>query len=155
MALVAAEDQCGVVLMHMQGAPLTMQQDPRYGDVIADLLAFFEERMAYATRQGIPEENIILDPGIGFGKTLDHNLTILRRLPELTRLGRPLLVGLSRKSFISQIGARSGLPPELRLEGSLAAGLWAVRQGARGLRVHDVAETRRALDVWGALAGAA
>ena len=141
MADVVAESRCAVVLMHMQGTPPTMQENPCYRDVIDALKAFFEERLAYAVQRNIPERNIVLDPGIGFGKTRDHNIAILKRLSELAVLGRPLLIGVSRKSFI-------GGPPEMRLEGSLAANLWAVSRGALGLRVHDVEATRRALSMW-------
>ncbi len=167
MAQVLADFQAPVILMHMRETPATMQKNPRYSDVVGDIERFFEERLTFAARHGISEERIILDPGIGFGKTVEHNLTILKRLSEFLTLGRPLLVGVSRKSFLGRIlrpppctlplegGGRGGgettPPPEERLEGSLAAGLWAIQQGARVLRVHDVAATRRALAVWGAL----
>jgi dihydropteroate synthase len=150
MAEVVAEAGAPVILMHMQGTPQTMQVQPRYKDVVAEVKSFFEERIAFAIREGIDEKRIILDPGIGFGKTLEHNLTLLRRLSEFVVFGRPLLVGVSRKSFIGRWlgGVDSPLPVEERLEGSLAAALWAVHQGARGLRVHDVAPTRRVLQIW-------
>jgi dihydropteroate synthase len=146
MAEVAAAFECPVVLMHMQGAPATMQKEPRYADVVEEIKRFFEERLAFATRHGIREERLILDPGIGFGKSLEHNLEVLRRLSEFRPLGRPILVGLSRKSFIGKL--LGDVSPEERLEGSLAAALWAVQEGASGLRVHDVGPTRRALRLW-------
>jgi len=151
MAAVAAESRAPVILMHMQGTPQTMQQNPQYDDVVDAVRAFFEERLTFAVRSGIRESAIILDPGIGFGKTVEHNVEILRRLEEFAGLGRPLLVGVSRKSFIGRLGADHPgevLPPEDRLEGSLAAGLWAVQKGAQGLRVHDVRATRRAVKIW-------
>ena len=150
MAQVAAESGCPVVLVHCQGTPQTMQARPHYENVVAEIKRFFEERLAFATRHHISEDRVILDPGIGFGKTLEHNLTILRRLSEFLTLGRPLLVGVSRKSFIGRILAEDEgvVPPEERLEGSLAAALWAVQEGARGLRVHDVGSTQQTLRVW-------
>ncbi len=167
MARVAAQAGCPVVLMHMQGTPRTMQIRPAYGNIIDEMKRFFTERLAFAVRQNIREDRILLDPGIGFGKTLEHNLTLLKHLSEFLSLGRPLLVGVSRKSFIGKLLAsprvgtdplplgegtkrlgEATLPPEERLEGSLAAGLWAVQQGARGLRVHDVGPTRQALGLW-------
>ena len=149
MAEVAAAFECPVVLMHMQGAPATMQKEPRYADVVEEIKRFFEERLKFATRHGIREDRLILDPGIGFGKSLEHNLEILRRLSEFRPLGRPILVGVSRKSFIGKL--LGDVPPEERLEGSLAAALWAVQEGANGLRVHDVGPTRRALGLWSAI----
>lgn len=150
MVDVVGEHQCPVVLMHMQGTPKTMQREPLYADVVDDVKNFFYERLAFAAAHGIREERIILDPGIGFGKTLEHNLAILKHLKEFLSFGRPLLVGVSRKSFIGRWlgGSAPPLPPEERLEGSLAAELWAVQAGARGLRVHDVGPTRRALQQW-------
>lgn len=146
MAAVVADAHCPVVLMHMQGTPQIMQKAPVYNDVVHDILEFFEERLRFAKRHGIREDRIILDPGIGFGKTLDHNLTLLQRLHELTALGRPILVGTSRKSFIGKI--LESPAPEDRLEGSIASALWAVRSGATGLRTHDVGATRRAVRLW-------
>ena len=150
MAAVIAEAGCPVVLMHMQKDPRTMQDAPHYDDVVDDIKSFFEERMTYATREGISEDRVLLDPGIGFGKTLDHNLEILRRLSEFLPLGRPLLVGLSRKSFLGRLISRGEVPvpPADRLEASVAANLWAVQRGASGIRVHDVGPTRQALSVW-------
>ncbi|MBI3871479.1 MAG: dihydropteroate synthase [candidate division Zixibacteria bacterium] len=148
MAELAARQGCVVILMHMQGKPATMQMDPVYTDVVADATLFLRERARFARSCGIGEDRIILDPGIGFGKTLEHNLALLRRLRELTAIGYPILVGVSRKSFIGQI---TGAPVGDRLEGSLAAAIWAVGQGARIVRVHDVGPTRQALAVAAAL----
>ncbi len=146
MASVAAEVECPVVLMHMKGTPETMQSHPAYDNVIDEVKRFFEERLAFAARQRIREDQIILDPGIGFGKTLAHNMTILKHLSEFLTFGRPLLVGVSRKSYIGKLLSQPSV--DERLEGSLAAGLWAVQQGAQGLRVHDVGPTRKALQLW-------
>ena len=154
MVEVLAEAGCPVVLMHMQGTPKTMQQRPEYADVVDAIKQFFDERLAFAAAHHLREEQVILDPGIGFGKTLEHNVAILKRLKEFLSFGRPLLIGVSRKSFIGRLSAPSPeniLPPEERLEGSLAAALWAIQQGANGVRVHDVGPTRRALRLWGAL----
>jgi len=144
MAPVVAEFGAGLVLMHMLGTPKTMQQDPHYEDVVTEVRDFLAERALYAQSQGIPREAIAVDPGVGFGKTVEHNLEILRRLSELAELGFPVLVGPSRKSFI---GAVLGLPVEERLEGTLAACAVAVVRGADILRVHDVREVRRAADL--------
>jgi len=149
MAAVVAEAKCPVVLMHMQGSPKTMQQEPRYNNVVDEVKRFFDERLAFAATHHIAENQIILDPGIGFGKTSEHNLKLLKSLKEFQSFGRPILIGVSRKSFIGRLGSAEGmLPPEERLEGSLAAALWAVQEGACGLRVHDVRATRRALAIW-------
>ncbi|MCP9439615.1 MAG: dihydropteroate synthase [Nitrospira sp.] len=136
MASVVARFGAGVILMHMKGTPLTMQQDPCYRDVVEDVVQFLKDRMQVAMKAGISEFNIMLDPGIGFGKLLEHNLELLDRLTELTRLGRPLVVGPSRKSFIGQLVGRSA---EHREWGTAAAVALAVDRGARILRVHDVA----------------
>jgi dihydropteroate synthase len=138
MADVVARMGCGVVLMHMQGDPKTMQRDPRYGDVVADVTAFLRERGRAAFHAGVLDEAIVYDPGLGFGKTYEHNLVLLRRLPELVRaLGRPVVVGPSRKSFVGT--ALGGVPPDARLEGTAAAVAAAVLGGASVVRVHDVA----------------
>ena len=142
-------------LMHMLGEPRTMQDDPRYDDVVDDVKAFLEERMAFAVGAGVREERIQLDPGIGFGKTVEQNLALIARLDELASLGRPLLVGASRKSFLGKVIEQSGgpaLPPAGRLAGSLAAAARAADHGAALLRVHDVAETVQLLTVWRAMA---
>lgn len=135
MAETAAAAGCRVVLMHMQGTPKTMQAAPRYADVVDDLCAFFEERLSFAAGAGIREENVWLDPGFGFGKTVDQNLEILRRLDAFHRFGRPLLVGTSNKSTV---GAVLGLPPGERTEGTAATVAFAVARGVHCVRVHDV-----------------
>ena len=140
----AAELGVPVCLMHMQGTPRTMQQAPAYEDVVAEVKSFFEERMRACAEAGIPRERLLLDPGFGFGKTLEHNLALLRNLGAFTLLGRPLLVGLSRKSML---GAITGRETGGRLAASLAAAVLAVERGALLVRVHDVAETVDALRV--------
>jgi len=150
MAGLCAERGVGVVLMHMPGSPRTMQDDPRYEDVVDDVRAFLAERVDAAVAAGIDEERIWVDPGIGFGKTLEHNLELLRRLGELRELGRPLVVGTSRKSFIgkvdgSSVGERTG--------GTVASSVLAVAEGADVVRVHDVAEMAQALTVAAAVLG--
>jgi dihydropteroate synthase len=147
---LCAERGVGLVLMHMQGDSRTMQEDPSYDDVVDDVKAFLAQRMEAAIGMGVAEELIWLDPGIGFGKTLDHNLELLRRLGELRGLGRPLVVGTSRKSFIgkidgSQVGARLG--------GTIASSVLAAAEGADVLRVHDVAEAAQATKVASAILG--
>ena len=147
MAAVVADSGVDVCLMHMKGRPRTMQQDPRYEDVVSEVASFLEQRLEFATGCGIAEQRIWLDPGIGFGKSLEHNLELLRRLDEIVALGRPVLVGASRKRFI---GALTGRPERQRLGGSLAAALIAMERGAAMLRVHEVAATRDAIAVFGA-----
>jgi len=150
MSEVVAESGAFLCLMHMQGAPRTMQLDPRYGDVVAEVAAFLEERLAFAVAAGIPEERICLDPGIGFGKTVEHNLELLRRLDEIAALGRPVLVGISRKSTLGRLlgdpQARTGTTAA-----SVAAAVLAFERGASILRVHDVREHVEALAVAAAL----
>jgi dihydropteroate synthase len=131
------------VLMHMRGTPRTMQQDPSYVDVVGEVYDFLAERLVELEAAGIPAERVAIDPGIGFAKTAAHNLTLLRRLRELTSLGRPVMVGTSRKSFLGRIVGSDDV--EDRLEGSLATAVMAVGAGARLLRVHDVAATVRAV----------
>jgi dihydropteroate synthase len=150
MAGLCAERGVGVVLMHMPGNPRTMQDDPRYDDVVEDVRAFLAERMEFAVTQGVDEGRIWLDPGIGFGKTLEHNLELLRRLGELRELGRPLVVGTSRKSFIGKV---DGSDVEDRIGGSIASSVLAAAEGADVLRVHDVAEMAQALAVASAVLG--
>jgi dihydropteroate synthase len=147
----AAELEVPVVLMHMRGEPRTMQADPVYGDVVAEVAAFLEQRRRACHAAGIPDDRIVLDPGFGFGKTLDHNLALLRHLRRLADLGPPLLAGISRKSML---GAILDAPVGERLYGSLAAALIAVQNGAAMVRVHDVAPTRDALRVYTAVLGA-
>ena len=145
LAGVVAEADAECCLMHMLGEPRTMQVDPRYDDVVADVKAFLEERMAFAIAAGVREERIWLDPGIGFGKTLEHNLELLRRLDEIVALGRPVVVGTSRKSFLGRITGRDD--PHQRVMGTVATNVLALERGARIFRVHDVAATRDALAV--------
>jgi dihydropteroate synthase len=136
---------CGICLMHMRGEPSSMQQQPTYVDVVEEVSRFLGERMAHLQSIGIAADRIVLDPGIGFGKSVEHNLELLRRQPELLALGRPLLLGWSRKSTLGTI---TGRPVSERLAASVAAALAAVGQGARIIRVHDVAATADALKVW-------
>ncbi len=142
---VAAHASCGVCLMHMRGDPATMQQRPAYDDVLTEVGDFLRERLAVLNARGVDGQRIVLDPGIGFGKSVEHNLALLRRQRELLALGRPLLVGWSRKSTL---GAITGRPVDQRLAASVAAALAAVQLGARVVRVHDVAATVDALKVW-------
>jgi dihydropteroate synthase len=147
LEVVARYPECGVCLMHMQGDPQSMQNDPRYGDVVAEVGAFLSERAWALRQQGVAAERIVLDPGIGFGKTTAHNFELLRRQEELLRLGYPLLVGWSRKGSLGKVTGRAAGD---RLVPSVAAALASVKQGARVVRVHDVAATVDALKVWGA-----
>ncbi|MCR4391458.1 MAG: dihydropteroate synthase [Candidatus Acetothermia bacterium] len=144
MARVVAGHGAPVVLMHMQGTPRTMQLAPHYQDVVREVRSFLAERIEVAAAAGIDRDLVAVDPGIGFGKTVEHNLDLLRRLDELGELGRPILVGPSRKSFL---GAVLGLPVAERLEATLAACAVAVARGADMVRVHDVAPVRRAVDL--------
>ena len=137
-------------LMHMLGEPRTMQENPRYGDVVDEVRAFLEERLAFAVAEGVPEARIVLDPGIGFGKTVVHNLELIDRLGELREIGRPVVVGASRKRFI---GAITGREVGDRLGGSIAAAVLALARGADVLRVHDVGATRDAVLVAEAILG--
>jgi dihydropteroate synthase len=145
LSAIARHPLCGVCLMHKRGTPESMQQQPRYVDVVAEVGAFLRERYQVARAHGVDAERIVLDPGIGFGKSVEHNLELLRRQRELLTLGAPLLVGWSRKSTL---GAVTGRDVSQRLGASLAAALAAVQGGARVLRVHDVAATVDALKVW-------
>jgi len=138
MVNVAAETGAGLVLMHMQGTPQTMQNDPRYGDVVSEVGRFLEERAAFAIERGVAPEQIALDPGIGFGKTDEHNLALLRGIPALAAAGRPVLIGASRKGFIGRL---TGCEPADRLAGSLAAAVFSMLRGVQILRVHDVKES--------------
>lgn len=146
---VVAKAQVPVILMHSQGMPQTMQNNPSYNNVIDDICAFFEERINACKTARIEKENIILDVGIGFGKTLEHNLLLLRYIRHFHDFGCPLMLGASRKSFIA--AASCGEPPESRLSGSLAAALWGLSQGVQIFRVHDVAETAQAFRVFGSI----
>ena len=131
-------------LMHMLGEPRTMQRDPRYDDVVSDVKAFLEERLAAAVAAGVPEERVQLDPGIGFGKTLEHNLELLRRLGEIAAIGRPVVLGTSRKSFIGRITGRDVAG---RVHGTVATCVLGYERGARVFRVHDVAAVHDGLSV--------
>ncbi len=144
MAGLVAEAGAGCCLMHMLGEPRTMQEDPRYEDVVSEVKAFLEERLAFAVSEGVAEDRVWLDPGIGFGKSVDHNLELLRRLDEIVAIGRPVAVGTSRKSFLGKLTGR----PELeRLPGTIATNLIAYERGASVFRVHDVAPVADALNV--------
>ena len=131
-------------LMHMQGEPRTMQKDPHYDEVVSDVKAFLEERLAFAVGEGVPEDRVWLDPGIGFGKTLEHNLELLRRLDEIVAIGRPVVIGTSRKSFLGKITGRT---EKERLGGTIATNVMAYERGAEVFRVHDVAPVADALKV--------
>jgi dihydropteroate synthase len=144
LAGLCAERRCEVVLMHMLGDPRTMQENPVYEDVVDDVKAFLSERIEFAVSQGIEEKRIWVDPGIGFGKTVEHNLELHRRLGELAELGRPIAFGSSRKSFIGKL---TGAEVDQRLGGSIASNVIAFANGAGMLRVHDVAPMRQALTV--------
>jgi dihydropteroate synthase len=148
---VVAESGVPVILMHMKGDPRTMQRNPVYDDVVADVCAALARARDAAVADGVPPHNIWLDPGLGFGKTLEHNLALLEATPRLKALGHRVLVGASRKSFIGRID-RDG-PADQRVGGSVAAALSAAARGADGVRVHDLAETRQALAVWSAIEG--
>jgi dihydropteroate synthase len=152
MAGVVAESSAYLCLMHMQGEPRTMQLEPRYDDVVSEVTAFLEERLAVAADAGIPEDRICLDPGIGFGKTVAQNFELVRRLDEIAALGRPILVGFSHKSSLGRV---LGDPEATTgpLSASLAAAVTAYERGATILRVHDVRETVEALTVAQAVAG--
>jgi dihydropteroate synthase len=144
MAALCADRGSTVVLMHMLGSPRTMQLNPAYDDVVDEVKAFLAERMEAALAAGVAEERIWLDPGIGFGKTAEHNLELLRRLSELRELGRPLVVGTSRKSFIGKL---DGSDAGERLGGTIASSVLAAAEGAEVLRVHDIAEVGQAMAV--------
>jgi dihydropteroate synthase len=145
MAALVAERGCDCCLMHMLGEPRTMQVDPRYDDVVSDVKAFLDERAAFAVAEGIAEERIHVDPGIGFGKTVAHNLELLRRLDELAALGFPLLLGTSRKAFLGKLLGRDD--PHERVFATVATNVIGLERGATVFRVHDVAATADALTV--------
>jgi dihydropteroate synthase len=176
MAAVVADSGAACCLMHMRGEPRTMQADPRYGDVVDEVKAFLEERLAFAVREGVGERRVLIDPGIGFGKTVEHNLELLRRLDELLTLGRPIVIGTSRKSFLGRIAAEASASRDAagpagggatrdgavvavpfdvasRLPGTLASNVLALERGASVFRVHDVAPVREALAVAAATLG--
>jgi dihydropteroate synthase len=145
MAGVVADSGAECCLMHMLGDPRTMQDSPSYEDVVDEVKAFLEERLAFAVREGVPERRVLLDPGIGFGKTVAHNLELLRRLDELRALGRPIVIGTSRKSFLARVSGDASGPS--RLAGTVASSVLALERGASVFRVHDVAPVRAALTV--------
>jgi dihydropteroate synthase len=144
MAGIVADRGVELCLMHMLGEPRTMQQDPRYDDVVSEVKEFLEERLAFAVSEGVPEERIMLDPGIGFGKRLEHNLELLARLSELAAIGRPIVIGTSRKSFIGRL---TGREVDRRLAGTIATNVIAYERGARIFRVHEVEPLLDALKV--------
>jgi dihydropteroate synthase len=150
MAAVVAESGAECCLMHMLGEPRTMQREPRYEDVVDEVKAFLAERLAFAVSQGVSEQRVLLDPGIGFGKTVEHNLELLGRLDELLTLGRPIVIGTSRKSFLDRVGRHGDGPgasrsPRERLAGTVASNVMAFERGASVFRVHEVAPVRDAL----------
>jgi dihydropteroate synthase len=163
MAGLVARSGADCCLMHMLGEPRTMQREARYDDVVSEVKSFLEERLAFAVGEGVAEERILLDPGIGFGKTASHNLELLRRLGELVAIGRPVVVGTSRKTFLGRVAAVAAgggeldevtpLPPEARLAGTIATNVMAFERGAAVFRVHDVAPVRDALAVAAATLG--
>jgi len=158
IAGIVASSRAECCLMHMRGEPRTMQREPRYEDVVGEVKSFLEERMRFAIGEGVAEELILLDPGIGFGKTVEHNLELLRRLDEIVSLGRPVVVGTSRKTFLGRLAAGAAadgrgvdevepVAPEARLPGTIATNVLALERGATVFRVHDVAAVRDALAV--------
>ncbi len=151
MAGVVAESGADCCLVHMLGEPRTMQRDPRYDDVVDDVKSFLHERLELAVRAGIDEQRVLLDPGIGFGKRVEHNLALLARLRELTELGRPIVIGTSRKSFLGRIGGDG--EGSRRLAGTIATNVLALERGASVFRVHEVAPLREALAVAAATLG--
>jgi dihydropteroate synthase len=158
MAGLLASSGAQCCLMHMQGEPRTMQRDPHYTDVVDEVKAFLHERLAFAVKEGVSEQQVLLDPGIGFGKTLAHNLELLRRLSELLQLGRPIVIGTSRKSFLGRIaadrrGLREPVGADARLAGTLASNVLALERGASVFRVHEVGPVCDALAVAAATLG--
>jgi dihydropteroate synthase len=151
MAGLAAESGAALVLMHMKGRPKTMQKEPRYGDVVAEVKAFLHDQAQAAMAAGVSKDHIVLDPGIGFGKNLDHNLLLIREISQISDLGFPVLLGASRKSFIGLI---TGNPVEQRLWGTLGVHVLGAGLGAHLVRVHDVAPMKEALEVSDAVLGA-
>jgi dihydropteroate synthase len=147
---VVASARAGMILMHMRGEPKTMQADPHYDDVVAEVREFLAERLEAANAAGIGRDHLCIDPGIGFGKTLEHNLALLRLIGSFRELGAPVLVGVSRKRFIGELSGADD--PAGRLEGSVGAAVWCASQGVEMVRVHDVGATVRALRVVDAIA---
>jgi dihydropteroate synthase len=151
LAGIVAQSGADCCLMHMLGEPRTMQEDPRYDDVVSEVKSFLEERLAFAVGEGIPEEHVWLDPGIGFGKDVDHNLELLRRLDEIVAIGRPVVVGTSRKSFLGKLAGGRG--EDERLPGTIATNVMALERGACVFRVHDVRPVADALAIAAATVG--
>jgi dihydropteroate synthase len=151
LAGVVADTGAGCCLVHMRGEPRTMQKDIHYEDVVADVRAFLEERLEFVVAEGVAEERVWLDPGIGFGKAVEHNLELLRRLDEIVSIGRPVVIGTSRKSFLGKL--TGGRPEHERLPGTIATNVIALERGARVFRVHDVAPVADALAVATATVG--
>jgi dihydropteroate synthase len=150
MADVVRKSKAGVILMHMKGIPATMQQNPHYEDVVDEIGHYFEERLDFAAKLGIAREQMVLDPGIGFGKTSDHNLEILARLEKFQKFNRPVCLGVSRKGFVGKL--LNNRPAERRVAGSLAAVAYAMtRRAVQVVRVHDVEETRDMVNVISAI----
>ncbi|MCB1651443.1 MAG: dihydropteroate synthase [Alphaproteobacteria bacterium] len=158
---VAASAKKPVILMHMRGTPQTMQGNPQYNNVVEDIIDYFKTRISFCETHRIDESLLILDPGIGFGKTLEHNLLILRNIKKFHALGCPLLLGTSRKSFIAALSQKEAhnepenTPPNERLGGSISSALWGLSQGVQILRVHDVKETLQAIKIYRAISAAA
>ena len=150
MLPVCAESDCGIILMHMQGTPQTMQQEPHYENVVREVTEYLASRIAQFRSRGIDERRIMVDPGIGFGKTADHNLELLRGVPALKSLGRPVLIGHSRKRFLKRVLGRE---VEERLAGTIGVAIGAAQLGAALIRVHDVLSVRDALIAWHAVSG--
>jgi dihydropteroate synthase len=145
LAGLVAESGAGCCLVHMRGEPRTMQREVHYDDVVGEVKAFLEERLAFAVGEGVPEQRVWLDPGIGFGKRVEHNLELLRRLDEIVALGRPVVIGTSRKSFLGKLAG--GRAEDERLPGTIATNVMALERGARVFRVHDVGPVADALAV--------
>lgn len=145
MIKVVAEYQCPVILMHIKGTPKNMQQNPEYKDVVREITQFLKNRIEEFEKNGVKPENIIIDPGIGFGKTLEHNIQIIKRLAELKQLKKPILIGISRKSMIGMI--LNGIPPEERLTGTIVLNTIALLNGASIIRVHDVKEGKQTCQI--------
>jgi dihydropteroate synthase len=145
LAGLVADREVDCCLVHLLGDPPTMRRDPSYADVVGEVKAFLEERLAFAVAEGVAEERVWLDPGIGFGKTAEHNLELLRRLDEIVAIGRPVVIGTSRKSFLGRL--TGGKPEEERLPGTIATNVIALERGASVFRVHDVAQVADALTV--------
>jgi len=151
LANITARSGCVCIVMHMLGEPRTMQENPSYRDVVGEVLTFLETQTKSLESLGVPSSRIWIDPGIGFGKTLQHNIEVLKNIDRFAETGYPVLVGVSRKSFIGRIAGIE--EPRERIPGSIAAALWCVSRGVKILRVHDVKETVQALRIWEAIQG--